>query len=190
MPAANTDAAASVTASVEIFGEKDAAGARWFAGDFTKYAPAEALIELRCLEADRVKNTRPAATPTRFFLRQRHHASTDIATPRGFRQIHKIDEHQPERRSASNPADDLSTVWIADENMQGHLIRISHRRIVEGVQPVADDPLGIRLRCAGPTRRMGSIRLLRCSLNEVSIHGTARWRSPSAPQFASNHAFI
>ena len=81
MPAANTAAAASFTASVEIFGEKDAAGARWIAGDFTKYAPAEALIEPRCLEADRVKNTRPAATPTRLFLRQPHHASTDIVTP-------------------------------------------------------------------------------------------------------------
>src|SRR6516162_3977278 len=54
---------------VEIFGEKDAAGARWIAGDFTKYAPAETLIEPRCLEADRVKNTRPAATPTRFYKR-------------------------------------------------------------------------------------------------------------------------
>jgi hypothetical protein len=81
MPAANTVAAASFTASVEIFGEKDTAGARWIAGDFTKYAPTEALIEPRCLEADRVKNTRPAATPTRFFLRQPHHASTDIMTP-------------------------------------------------------------------------------------------------------------
>jgi hypothetical protein len=47
-----------------------------------------------------------------------------------------------------NPADDLSTVWIADENMQGHPIRISYRRIVKGVQPVANDPLGIRLGCA------------------------------------------
>ena len=71
----------SFTASVEMFGEKDAAGARWIAGKLTKYAPAEALIEPRCLEADRVKNTRPAATPTRFFLRQAHHASTDIVTP-------------------------------------------------------------------------------------------------------------
>ena len=78
---ANTAAAAGLTASAKIFGEKDTAGARWIAGDFTKYAPAETLIEPRCLEADRVKNTRPAATPTRFFLRQRHHASTDIATP-------------------------------------------------------------------------------------------------------------
>src|SRR5437867_9607653 len=75
--------------------------------------------------------------------------STYIATPYDFRRIHKIYEHQPERRSANNPAHDLSTVWIADENMQGHPIRISHRRIVEGAQPVADDPLGIRLRCAG-----------------------------------------
>jgi MFS family permease len=79
--AANTAAAAGFTASVEIFGEKEAAGARWIARDFTKYAPAEALIKRRCLEADRVKNTRPAATPTRFFLRQPHHASTDIVTP-------------------------------------------------------------------------------------------------------------
>ena len=81
MPAANTAAAAGLTASAKIFGKKNTAGARWIAGNFTKYAPAEALIELRCLEADRVKNTRPAATPTRFFLRQRHHASADIATP-------------------------------------------------------------------------------------------------------------
>jgi hypothetical protein len=73
--------AAGLTASTKIFGEKDAAGARWVAGDFTKYAPAETLIEPRRLEVDRVTNTRPAATPTRFFLRQRHHASTDIATP-------------------------------------------------------------------------------------------------------------
>ena len=81
MPAANSAAAAGLTASAKIFGKKDTAGARWIAGDFTKYAPAETLIEPRCLEADRVKYTRPAATPTRFFLRQRHHASTDIATP-------------------------------------------------------------------------------------------------------------
>ena len=78
-PAANTVAAAGLKASAKIFGKEDTAGARWIAGDFTKYAPAETLIELRCLEADRVKNTRPA-TPTRFFLRQPHHASTDIVT--------------------------------------------------------------------------------------------------------------
>src|SRR4051812_33201922 len=51
-------AAASFTASAEIFGEKDTAGARWIAGDFTKYAPAETIIEPWCLKADRVKNTR------------------------------------------------------------------------------------------------------------------------------------
>ena len=78
---ANTAAAAGLAASAKIFGKNDTAGARWIAGDFTKYAPAETLIEPRCLEADRVKYTCPAATPTRFFLRQRHHASTDIATP-------------------------------------------------------------------------------------------------------------
>ena len=79
--AANTAAAASFTASAEIFGEKDTAGARRIAGDFTKYAPAETIIEPWCLKADRVKNTRSAATSTRLFLRQRHHASTDIAAP-------------------------------------------------------------------------------------------------------------
>ena len=53
MPAANTFAAAGLTASAKIFGKKDTAGARWIAGDFTKYAPAETLIELRCLEVVR-----------------------------------------------------------------------------------------------------------------------------------------
>ena len=62
MPAVNTTAAGDLTASAKIFGEKDTAGARWIAGDFIKYAPAETLIEPRCLEADRVKNTHPAAT--------------------------------------------------------------------------------------------------------------------------------
>ena len=69
MPAAGTAVAAGLAASAKIFGKKDTACARWTAGDFTKYAPAEALMEPRCLEADRVKNLRPAATPTRFFLR-------------------------------------------------------------------------------------------------------------------------
>ena len=157
---ANTAAAANFTVSPEIFGEKDTAGARWIARDFTKYAPAETIIEPWCLKADRVKNTRSAATPTRFFLGQRHHASTDVAARRVSGRY--------TRSMNISPSEVLPVIPPTTFPLSGSVTRTcsgtrSANPTVASLKAFKPSPMTLSASGSGAldTRRMGFIRLLR-----------------------------